>query len=166
MDKRFFIFLDIDGVMFDWDYILTKPKKGGVINDFNPESVKALNKLVSELGKVYRPEIVITSAWRKDMFAVYKAFRDNGVTMSRSVHITSTKLWTDSSYRGRDILDYLGGTTKDKNFVIIDDENFDFDKYFDKSSIIKTNLMHGSLNTDMVDNYLESIGIPQNDDIM
>jgi hypothetical protein len=166
MSKKFYIFLDIDGVMFDWDYILSKPKKGGLIQDFNPESVKALNKLMSDLSTEYRPELVITSTWRSDMFAVYRAFRDNGVAMSRNIHITSTRLGGDPRYRGKEILDYMGGTTEDRNFVIIDDESFDFDKYFDKSSIIKTEMFHGSLNTKMVDNYLESIGIEPSEDIM
>lgn len=164
--NKFYIFLDIDGVMFDWKYILSKPKQGGIISDFNPESVKALNKLMADLSTEYKPELVITSAWRKDMFAVYKAFRENGVTMSRSIHITSIRQGGDSSRRGEAIFDYLGGTTKDRNFVIIDDESFDFDKYFDKSSIIKTSMTNGSLNTEMVDKYLDSIGIEPSEDTM
>lgn len=159
MRKSFFIFLDIDGVMFDWKYLLTKPKSSGVINDFNPESVKALNLLMSILSKEYKTRLVITSTWRKDMMAVFKAFRENGVNMTREVMIDSTKPYTDSRYRGKDILDYLGGTTEDKNFVIIDDESFDFDKYFNKSSILKTNMIDNSLNTEMVTNYLNSIGL-------
>ena len=165
MKEKFYIFLDIDGVMFDWDYIIKNNIRGGIIRSFNPESVRALNTLMEELKSVYRPELVISSTWRCNMPEVFKVFRENGVNMSRDVRISNTTMEGDPRYRGRQILEYMGGTTENKNFVIIDDESFDYAEHFDSSHIIKTDIFHNSLNTDMVSEYLESIGIPQ-DDIM
>ena len=36
------------------------------------------------------------------------------------------------------------------NYLIIDDEYFDFQKFFPKEKIIKTNIQHGSLTTKQV----------------
>ena len=90
---------------------------------------------------------------------VFKAFRDNGVNMTREVMIDSTRIGEDPRLRGEEILSYLGGSKEGKNFVIIDDESFDFDKHFEKSSIIKTSMANNSLNCEMVSNYLNSIGL-------
>ena len=165
MRDRFYIFLDIDGVMFDWRYIVSKPRKGGIINDFNPESVKALNMLMDSLSKEYKTRLVITSTWRRNMQDVFKAFRDNGVNMTREVMIDSTRIGDDPSRRGEEILSYLGGSKEGKNFVIIDDESFDFDKHFEKSSIIKTSMANNSLNCEMVSNYLNSIGLTNDNEM-
>ena len=49
--KNFYIFLDIDGVMYDWDWIIAetnagKMTRGEAIKKFKPESVNALNYLI------------------------------------------------------------------------------------------------------------------------
>ena len=49
--KNFYIFLDIDGVMYDWDWIIAETnagrmKKGEFNKKFKPESINALNFLI------------------------------------------------------------------------------------------------------------------------
>ena len=50
MRENFYIFLDIDGVMYDWDYMKKNNIHNfGVVNTFSPESVEALNYLMEKL---------------------------------------------------------------------------------------------------------------------
>ena len=84
------IFLDIDGVMFDWKYRLSSGKKlGGVIKDFNPESVKSLNFLCDTLSKQFNTSVVITSTWKQHWDSLLEAFDSNGVDLSR-VNLSKT----------------------------------------------------------------------------
>lgn len=159
MREDFYIFLDIDGVMFDWKYRLSSGKKlGGVIKDFNPESVKSLNFLCNTLSGLFNTNVVITSTWKQHWDSLLEAFDSNGVDLSR-VNLSKTITREDPKYRGREIVEYLGEDYRNANFVIIDDEMFDYKKYFDCSDIIKTNMQDSSLNMDMVTAFLDSKGI-------
>lgn len=163
MRDNFYIFLDIDGVMFDWKYRLSSGKKlGGRIKDFNPESVKALNFLCSTLSKQFNTSVVITSTWKQHWESLLEVFDANSVDLS-GVSLIKTKTKDNPNYRGRDIVEFLGKNYCDANFVIIDDEMFDYEKYFNRTDIIKTNMQDGSLNMNMVTYFLESKGIAFHD---
>ena len=159
MRDNFYIFLDIDGVMFDWKYRLSSGKKlGGVIKDFNPESVKSLNFLCDTLSKQFNTSVVITSTWKQHWDSLLEVFDANGVDVSK-VNLSKTTTRINPCYRGREIVEYLGEGYRDANYVIIDDEMFDYREFFDKKDIIKTNMQDGSLNMDMVTTFLTSKGI-------
>ncbi len=161
--EDFKIFLDIDGVMFDWEFLLSSGcKKGGIIRTFNPESVNALNMLTSTLSQKFNTELVITSTWKKHMPELMSVFKTNGVNVE-GLTISKTTTKNTPAFRGREIMEYLGGQ-KNGNFIIIDDEMFDYDKYFSREDIIKTNIYNNSLNMDMVTNFLTSRGFIIDDD--
>ena len=52
----------------------------------------------------------------------------------------------------------VGELNDEYDFVIIDDESFDFKKYFTDDQIIKPNIFRGALSVDMVKQYLENKG--------
>ena len=81
--ENFYIFLDIDGVLYDWVFVkqqiaMKKQKKGGIIKTFNPESISALNMLIFELEKKYNVNLVISSTWRHDLGYAINVLYANG----------------------------------------------------------------------------------------
>ena len=63
--EKFYIFLDIDGVLYDWVFIKNeinqgRIKMGGLIRHFNPQSIYALNYLIDGLNKLYDVNLVIS----------------------------------------------------------------------------------------------------------
>lgn len=155
MKDKFYIFLDIDGVLYDWNFILKKSdKKACTIKNFDPKSIDALNFLIEKLSKSFNVEIVITSTWRINMQKTIEILLKNG--LNKTIKINSTEISNYPQNRGLEILNYLQNNSC-KNFVIIDDEMFDFDKYFKKSHIIKTNIFNSSLNKEMIINFLDGL---------
>lgn len=158
MKPKFFIFLDIDGVMYDWNYLVgNNIKNGGIIKTYNPESIKALNLLIERLSTCYTPVLVISSTCRRDMLFTVKTLKDNGFIVN--LRIYSTPISSTPEKRGLEILSFLKMQKDNQNFVIIDDERFDYKEHFSLDKIIKPNMFTGSLNCDMVDNFLKHIGI-------
>ena len=81
--KKFYVFLDIDGVLWDWEWRKAEIekqtiKKGGLIKDFKPESMEALNALLEKIGEKYDSQLVISSTWRIHMDVLSQALSDNG----------------------------------------------------------------------------------------
>ncbi len=153
--KNFYIFLDIDGVMYDWDYIISevdagRMREGKLIQKFKPESIEALNLLINELEKYYSVHLIISSTWREDMHFAVDTLKNNGLKYNKDIEKTPIY---DPTKRGEQILDYLSDK-RDFDFVIIDDEMFDFNKYFRPENIIKCEMFHSALSIEMVENYL------------
>jgi hypothetical protein len=162
--KKFYIFLDIDGVMYDWDYIISEVKSGRMkrgesIRKFKPESIDALNLLIGELGKNYNVRLVISSTWRGNLPFAVKTLKNNGLIYEQEVERTPI---SDPAKRGEQILDYLSDK-ENFDFVIIDDEMFDFKKFFNKEKIIKCEMFHNALSLNMVNEYLDKV-ISNNED--
>ena len=156
MKKTFYIFLDIDGVLYDWDYIINemdsgRMKKGSFIDKFKPESIEALNFLIREQSKNYNVQLVISSTWRFFMEKTILILKRNGLQYNGPIH--STPISNDQSKRGEEILSYLKGKTN-YDIVIIDDEKFDFKKHFDGSKIIKTEHYHSALSLNQIKSYI------------
>ena len=155
--KKFYIFLDIDGVLYDWDWIIEevnsgRQKRGGLFEKFKPDSMLALNMLIEKLNKIYDVRLVISSTWRSDLTNCIKVLKNNGLCYNKKVEATP---FSDPSKRGEQILEFL----KDKHnydFVIIDDEMFDFLKFFHRSKIIKTEMYHSALSVKQIKNYLDN----------
>lgn len=153
--KNFYIFLDIDGVMYDWDYIIAETdagrmKKGEFIRKFKPESVESLNLLIEEFEKYYNVCLVISSTWRANLPFAIETLKNNGLKYNKQIERTPIY---DPAKRGEQILDYLADK-KDFDFVIIDDEMFDFKKLFKKENIIKCEMFHSALSIEMVEDFL------------
>lgn len=158
--KNFYIFLDIDGVLYDWDYIIAetdagKREKGGLILEFKPESVFALNLLINELQKCYNVGLVISSSWRSNLPFTIQTLKNNGLIYNEKIDRTPIY---DPSKRGEQILDYLADKSN-YDFVIIDDESFDYKKFFEKEKIIKCEAFHSALSIKMVKDFLSKLNI-------
>lgn len=155
MKENFYIFLDIEGVLYDWQFIRKNKKcKEDIIKTFNPESVKALNKLILNLEKYFNVNLVISSTWRRNMLETEKVLKQNKVYTECFIdRIGSNHM---SCYRGKEIQDYLKYKNETKNFVIIDDEWFDYVQVFGMEKVIKTHLIHGSLNMAQVNKFLQT----------
>ena len=155
--ENFYVFLDIDGVLWDWEWRKSQIEKGSkkefFWEQFNPESMSALNHLLRTLGKKYNCFLVISSTWRQDMNITNKLLRLNGLKFDKP--LLATPISSDPSRRGEEILRFFG-TNRTQNFVIIDDESFDFHKYFSSDKIIKTNIFSHSLNRQDVSKYLKN----------
>lgn len=156
--SKFFIFLDIDGVLYDWDYIIAETKagirkKGEFIKKFKPDSMQAINLLIEELNKEYEVELVISSTWRSNMPFTIQILKDNGLEYNGS--IGSTPIY-DPAKRGEQILDYIADK-QDYDFVIIDDEMFDYKKHFSRDKIIKCEMFHSALSIPMVQEFISGI---------
>lgn len=158
--SNFYLFLDIDGVMFDWDYIISeintgRLKNGQSIKSFKPESVEALNYLITKISKNYNFKIVISSTWRYDMEKTRNVFKKYNIPYD---NLDKTPHFPDPHERGKEILQYLDEHNFEKNqddYVIIDDETFDYEKYFPPKKFIKTEIFHNSLSIDKVKKFLK-----------
>ena len=156
--KNYYIFLDIDGVLWDWKYIKSFIKKGGKVNGvvdvFNPESINALNYLIKYQQSHNKDvTLVISSTWRRNMPIVIEKLKHYGLDMTK-VHIEKIPQNYGDEFRGKLIKNYLQ-EKNDYDFVIIDDEMFDYRKENLLSHLIKTNIANGCLNKQCIDKYLQ-----------
>ena len=160
--KEFYIFLDIDGVLWDWPYLKKgmnegRIKRGGIIEDLKPESIEALNYLIEKLSIKYDVKLIISSSWRFNMERTLEIIKKAGLNYNKPIDRTIINF----QRRGIQIKEYL----KDKvnyDYVIIDDEDFDFNEHFQKEKIIKTDVMKGALSIKLVDNFLNNNNIIKN----
>ena len=158
--KDFYIFLDIDGVLFDWKYLMKQMREGLTKNQYNyinPDCVNALNHLIKSLEKHFNVTLVISSTWRISMEKTEQTLKENNLDYNKKLE--HTPITPNPHERGKEILTYLQSKPEPYDFVILDDETFDFDKYFDSSKIIKTNVSNNSLNNTMVKNFLNGLNI-------
>ena len=156
--ENYYLFLDIDGVMWDWPWRLGEIKsgrirKGSAITEFNPESVDALNHLISHISTDYNCNLVISSTWRNFMKATISTLKKNQVALPDA--IDRTPLSKASKQRGKEIETYLVDKPDSQNVLIIDDETSDIIKHFSPEQIIKTNIFEESLRDHHVSEWLE-----------
>lgn len=152
--KKFYLFLDIDGVLWDWPYLKKeidegRIKRGGIIEDLKPESINALNYLIDKLSSCYDVKLVISSSWRYNMERTLKILKNAGLKYDKTVDRTAINF----ERRGLQIKQYLKNKTN-YDFVIIDDEMHDFEDVFKKENIIKTDVIDGALSIDIVNKFL------------
>lgn len=156
MKQNFYVFLDIDGVLWDWNYIKSNNIQNfGTIKSFNPESVYALNFLMNKLKENFNPILVVSSTWRNDMFATIKVLKENGVELNLKT-LSKTPISSNPELRGLEILKYLDVQENKENFVIIDDEMFDYKSHFNENRIIKTDIFKAGLNIKQVKTFLSN----------
>jgi len=163
MNKNFYVFLDIDGVMYDLSYIKDRIKSGDIkngriISKYKPESVCALNMLIENLSKYYNVHLVITSTLRFKFYRMLNILEENGINIPQFIGRTSLTL--NRHNRGGNIARYLQSRGYDRavdDFVIIDDEKFNYHKYFDKKNIIKTSIINNALSINAVKRYCNTL---------
>lgn len=156
MKEKFYVFLDIDGVLNDLQYMQSLDKKQMGIVKVNPRSVDALNYLVEKLSVRYDVEIVVSSTWRSNMIETLVTLVNNGFK-KENVSVTRTGDFFTPHYRGREILKYLENKKNNDNYVVIDDETFDFKECIPIRKVIKTSFYTGGLDKKMIDSFFEKL---------
>lgn len=153
--KNFYIFLDIEGVMWDWDYIKKSMRPDALFAPtYKPESVDALNFLIKKLEKQYNVIITISSSWKYDLDLLKMNFKRFNVICK---NLDKTGSVYDSKHRGKKILQYLNDKKENQNYVVIDDDDFDFQQCIPQQKIIKTEIFHNSLNLNQVKTFLNKL---------
>ncbi len=156
--ENFYLFLDIDGVMWDWPWRIEEIKngrirKGAAITEFNPLSVDALNQLIAHLSTEYDCNLVISSTWRACMKQTISTLKKNGVDLPDI--IDRTPMSKVSKQRGKEIERYLSDKPHSDNLLIIDDEISDIIKHFSPEQIIKTNMFDESLREHHIKSWIK-----------
>lgn len=137
------VFLDVDGVLNDENYIKKCNKK---INKdwcfcfeqvpFNPRSLKNLQMIVDNTNA----KIVLTSTWRlkqSHMFVLKARLSEYGLTIDDKTDFIN---W---SARGQEISKYLSKCPQNTKYVVIDDEVCDIVTEIDKKNVVKINPKFG-----------------------
>lgn len=174
MNNNYYIFLDIDGTLWDLSinpYLIRTPQK------LKKESIDAVNNLIDGLkNKGFKPHLVITSGMRSHWNTCSETLFVNGINPK----IPMQPLFVNKRFsRGEKIAIFLHDKHNGKkhpqqrevtfsdhfktnfakkvnNYVVIDD-SLDKLSNIPNHHIIKTNLYTGALNNEMVINYLENI---------
>ena len=163
----YFVFLDIDGTLWDWEYRLKH--KGKLLR---PESMNALNYLLDKLSESYNVKIVMTSKRRQYFKETCKLLYDSGLD-SKYNNIDRTP-WEEGA-RGKKILEYMKNQgckfpqqnnkvvmkmlkmLRKKifsNYVVLDDDIDKITEYIPRQRIISPNMDYNSLDLKMVKEYL------------
>jgi hypothetical protein len=114
MREQYFIFLDIDGTLIDFNYgqyVRGPFFSFGENTVLNPESIEALNLLIDSLEQKYDTRLVITSGRRENLHSCAKNLYDNGLKYDRP--ITCTPL--TEGRRGQKIIDFMMTSSKSKH---------------------------------------------------
>lgn len=82
-----------------------------------------------------------------------KILKDNGLIYNKLIERTPIY---DPAKRGEQILDCLDDKSN-FDFIIIEDEMFDYRKFFNQDKIIKCKMFHFALSIPMVNNFLSKI---------
>ncbi len=159
MKEKFYIFIDVDGVFYDWFWLKKEIhkghiKKGGLITSLKPESIEAINHLITTLNNNYEVEVVVSSTWRDELNIIENILHKNGFIYDKKMSATPKE---DPCKRGLEIFDFLKDKKDKNNYCIIDDENFDFDEYFSSKRIIRTNLYDHALNMEDIQQFLTDL---------
>lgn len=143
MKELVFIFLDVDGVLNNENYIVkcyNKHHKPMSMNHvpFDPKCLNNLMILVQQIQQLdYDVNIILSSTWRLneiDYNIVDARLAEYGLSLNGKTSYID-------GIRGIEIKDFL----QDKcytNFIILDDDIFDIQDYF-PNNLVKTNFKTG-----------------------
>ena len=155
--QPFYIFLDFDGVLNDFEGTDNIFKFGGLFvneNDkrtFNPYSIEALNYLIETLQQEYECKLVLSTTWRHFFDKAKHILKNNGLEYLGTIGKTPYMFLKKRAY---EIMEYLQVKNENENFVVIDDKQH-LPKFFKGKNGIKTNILNGALNMSTVLNYLD-----------
>ncbi len=181
MKERFYVFLDIDGTL--WDRHFLREKKNYYIS-LNPESVSALEVLLESIKNKYNLEFVITSRRRLDWWECMDFLQFNGFDVYK-YNPNRTQVDRVQTPRGVKIAEYMFNCEKgidqtkpkhfsklfmkrktkkvtaqlSNNFVVLDDDMKPLRDYIPRENIIRTDNQNRSLDLEMVEEFLKSRGI-------
>ncbi len=141
------IFLDIDGVLNDMDYIEECYKKHHqpMSMDFVPFDPKCLKnlRLIYDwiLDNNNEPLVVLSSSWRLNERSHYIV---NARLAEYGIYVQETTPYINQE-RGKEILDWLEKHDHlDSPFVILDDDAFDIEIHKElKKHFVRTTFQHG-----------------------
>lgn len=177
MKQKFYIFLDIDGTM--WDMKDLRVRKKYAI-EMNPESGKALTILMDSLNMDYDADLVITSRRRTSWESCLDFFRFSCYDIDKyNPHMTHLK--HVNKPRGVKIAEYMYNAEKGRDgknlrfflkpfekmcarkigkkmtsrFVVIDDDMRPISGILPNENLIHTNKYIQSLNCEMVESFLK-----------
>lgn len=181
MREKFYVFLDIDGTL--WDMKDLHKRKKFVVK-LNPKSIQAVYALMDSLEQKYDAELVITSRRRSNWRACLHFLYQEGFDIFKyTLHKTHLINWKKP--RGVKIAEYMYndriGNFGDKqklfprlfekhmakkenkkmkdNFVVIDDDMSPLKDYVLPENIIRTNGHNRSLDIEMVEEFLRARGL-------
>ncbi len=154
---EFYLFLDIDGVLWD---IKHKPLNlaimGGLLYNLksnrymvNEGSREAYNRLLSTLNEKYHTNLIITSSWRMTGSQLTIMFYKEKLILPDTIYVAKKKFPLD---RNKVINAYLDRLVKDRDYLILDDRPSVKRAFRDKT--IKTSIWNHALSRDDVDEYL------------
>jgi hypothetical protein len=152
--KPFYVFLDIDGVMNDYEYWFKLKEKHGnaaVMKyqnyPFNPNSLNNLMLLNKELQhKQYAMRIVLSSTWREDIISkaiVESRLAEYGI-MIFDITPELERLPLDKlmSHRSFEIKKWLERHQNPLNYLVLDDDS-DIINNFEEKHYVNTNPQYG-----------------------
>lgn len=171
--KNYFIFLDLDGTLWD---IYNNPYLVMKSTHFKKSSIQAVNNLINGLqNKGYDPHLVITGRFREDWNACSNALYSQGINqtipmyplyigdLSRGERIG---LFLHDFYNNKSIPVYRKITLLDRfktnynkkldNYVVIDDTISDLQN-IPRTNLIKTSMYQGALDEHKISSYLEIV---------
>ena len=103
MREKFYVFLDIDGTLWDMKDL---HKRNKVVVELNPESIQAVYALVDSLEQKYDAELVITSRRRTDWCECLRFLQQEGFDIFKyDLHRTHLINWKKP--RGVKIAEYM-----------------------------------------------------------
>ena len=158
--KDFFIYLDIDGVLNNYDWIKLFSDENSNFAKKNDKyidlrCIKALNNLMKTLkDNGYNLVVIISSAWRVDMPDTIERLLKSGLNKPKFFGKT---VFDKDRHRGKEIFEHTSSFGLNENeFVIIDDEVISIKEYFNEKNIIKTSgIFNFGLTQENVDIFLK-----------
>ena len=140
------IFLDIDGVL---NYSRCKARSASGCLGVEEEKVKLLRQIIDQTGAI----VVLTSTWKTDWFpsAFIEDLPKDGQYLEKQLakHKVFIRAKTEDpswEQRGQGILDFIETSKYNvEQFVILDDESFDFIELGLDNRFVKTNFVDGLL---------------------
>ena len=140
------LFLDIDGVL---NYLGCKARSPSGCLGIEEEKVKLLREIIDETGAL----VILTSTWKTDWFpsAFIEDLPKDGQYLERQLakHKVFIRAKTEDlswAQRGQGILDFIETSKYNvEQFVILDDESFDFIELGLENRFVKTSFTDGLL---------------------
>ena len=140
------IFLDIDGVL---NYGGCKARSATGCLGVDEEKVKLLRQIIDQTGAI----VVLTSTWKTDWFssAFIEDLPKDGQYLEKQLakHKVFIRAKTEDpswAQRGQGILDFIETSKNNvEQFVILDDESFDFIELGLENRFVKTSFTDGLL---------------------
>ena len=137
MNNVFYIFLDIDGVLNNSTYTISRYNihHKPMSMDYTPFDPECLNNLFILFyylkNNNFEPRVVLSSSWRLNDISI-EIVKSRLAEYGVQIYDKTKQLDT----RGQEIQDYLSDRNF-KDFIIIDDEDFDIKDLY-PSNLIKT----------------------------